>query len=68
MTLFDSDDAYMKIRTFAVQDLNGDGSAEVILTVLGSAGDAGDAGDSTMFSLFQNPPSWYARAIMYDGS
>lgn len=39
--LFDPDDDYMKIWEFAVQDLDGDGSAEVILSVQGISGDTG---------------------------
>lgn len=39
--LFDPDDDYMKIWTFAVQDLDGDGNAEVILPVQGISGDTG---------------------------
>ena len=39
--LFDPYDTYMKIWSFAVQDLDGDGNAEVILSVFGAAGDTG---------------------------
>lgn len=39
--LFDPDDDYMKIWDFAVQDLDGDGSAEVVLSVQGISGDTG---------------------------
>lgn len=39
--LFDPDDDYMKIWTFAAQDLDGDGNAEVILSVQGISGDTG---------------------------
>lgn len=39
--LFDPDDDYMKVWDFAVQDLDGDGSAEVILSVQGISGDTG---------------------------
>lgn len=39
--LFDPDDDYMKIWDFAVQDLDGDGNAEVILSVQGISGDTG---------------------------
>lgn len=39
--LFDPYDSYMKIWTFALQDLDGDGNAEVILTLFGVAGDTG---------------------------
>lgn len=39
--LFDPDDDYMKIWDFAVQDLDGDGNAEVVLSVQGISGDTG---------------------------
>lgn len=39
--LFDPDDDYMKIWDFAVQDLDGDGSTEVVLSVQGISGDTG---------------------------
>lgn len=39
--LFDPDDDYMRIWDFAVQDLDGDGSAEVVLSVQGISGDTG---------------------------
>lgn len=37
--LFDPDDDYMKIWTFAVQDLDRDGNREVLLSVQGISGD-----------------------------
>ena len=40
-SLFDPYDDYMKIWSFAVLDLDGDGNTEVILTVFGTAGDMG---------------------------
>ena len=39
--LFDPDDDYMKIWDFAVQELDGDGDAEVVLSVQGISGDTG---------------------------
>lgn len=39
--LFDPDDDYMKIWDFIVQDLDGDGDVEVILSVQGISGDTG---------------------------